>query len=76
MDEYLEFCFRKKLVFNADQRKFEDCSKSLERKCVIYINKEILTKVPIFQYLNEEELLAICKKLKQRIYMPNEVCLE
>ena len=70
--EYLNFCYRKNVIFNTEMQNFFNLSKTLERNCLIFIHKDMLMKVPLFSSLTEQEILRICQKLKTRVFMPDE----
>jgi hypothetical protein len=61
--EYFEFCWRKRKVFEQ-LSDFSELSAPLQKECLIYLHKDLVSNVPLFCELESNEILSIIQKLK------------
>ena len=69
--EYFDFCWRKRKIFEQISD-FSELSVPLQKECLIFLHKELITNVPLFNHLETNEILRIIQKLKTEIYMPGD----
>lgn len=69
--EYFEFCWRKRKIFDQ-MSDFSELSIPLQKECMIFLHKDLITNVPLFCQLETNEILKIIQKLKTEIYMPGD----
>lgn len=69
--DYFEFCWRKRKVFEQ-MSDFSELSMPLQKECMMFLHKDLITNVPLFCHLETNEILRIIQKLKTEIYMPSD----
>lgn len=76
VNEYINFCIHKKIIFNTDLNEFNDLSLSLQQELSLVVNKSIIYDTPLFSELEAYEISLITSKLVTRVLMPNEVVFD
>ena len=69
--EYFDFCWRKRKIFEQ-MSDFSELSIPLQKECMMFLHKDLITNVPLFCHLETNEIIRIIQKLKTEIYMPGD----